>query len=500
MSSRGLIRSMLLTGGAQVVSIGISIVRMKVLALLLGPSGIGLLSLYNSLKDIAAGTAGLGLGSSSVRQIANDRADEQALSRVRRVLLAAHLVQGGIAMLAVWLLRQPISVWLMGTDQFATEVGLVGVAVFLTLMSVAQTALLQGMRRIADLSRVTVLGALVATVAGLTAVWLFGQAGLIWFLLAQPLGTVVVAWYFTRRLPPPTTVRPSLPDLWRVWRPMAQLGAVFMLGTLATAATLLLVRSWITRDLGLESAGHFAAAWGVSMTYVGFLLTAMSADYYPRLAEVIKDRVATTRLMNDQSQLGLAIGGPVLLLLIGLAPWVIRLLYSEDFTPAVVLLQWQTVGNIFKLASWPMGFAFAASARSKVSLVVQITWNLLYLLFFAWGLATYGLEITGTAFLAAYMIYFFVVAILVRKLYGFRWERLSVRLIGVHAGLAFALLGLSLTLPLAGAVASVLLALVTGIAGLRVVVRKIGTKGRLTGRIAGVFARLGWPLETDDDT
>ena len=60
------------------------------------------------------------------------------------------------------------------------------------------------------------------------------------------------------------------------------------------------------------------------MTYVGFLLGAMGADYYPRLTEVIHDKVAAVRLMNDQAQLGLAIGGPVLLLLIGLAPWVIN--------------------------------------------------------------------------------------------------------------------------------------------------------------------------------
>ena len=67
------------------------------------------------------------------------------------------------------------------------------------------------------------------------------------------------------------------------------------------------------------------------MTYVGFLLGAMAADYYPRLTEVIHDKVAAVRLMNDQAQLGLAIGGPVLLLLIGLAPWVIILFYSKEF-------------------------------------------------------------------------------------------------------------------------------------------------------------------------
>ena len=85
--SRGLIKSMLIIGSAQVVNILISIVRMKVLAGLLGPSGVGLLSIYNSLQGMVQQTAGLGIGSSGVREIASARVDEATLSGVRRVLL-----------------------------------------------------------------------------------------------------------------------------------------------------------------------------------------------------------------------------------------------------------------------------------------------------------------------------------------------------------------------------------------------------------------------------
>lgn len=154
---------MLIIGSAQFVNILISVLRMKVLAVLLGPTGIGLLSIYNSLQGMVTTAAGLGMGSSGVRQIVSAKAEEQTLSRVRHVLLAAHLVQGALAMLGVWLLRAPISEWLFGDRTYASEVGLIGLAVLLTLLGTAQTALLQGMRRIGDLGRVTVLSALVGT-------------------------------------------------------------------------------------------------------------------------------------------------------------------------------------------------------------------------------------------------------------------------------------------------------------------------------------------------
>ncbi|WP_353348228.1 O-antigen translocase [Aquicoccus sp. SU-CL01552] len=496
-SSRGLIKSMLVIGSAQVVNILISIARMKVLAVLLGPSGVGLLSIYNNLLGMVTQTAGLGMGSSGVREIAASRGEEATLSRVRRVLFAAHLVQGALAMVAVWVLRGRIATWLFGDALRATEVGLIGVAILLTLLGTAQTALLQGLRRIGDLGRVTVFAAFAGTVAGLAAVWLRGESGLIWFILVQPLATVLIARSYTGRLPKPTAARLSLGEIWEIWKPMARLGIAFMLGGLATTATLLLVRGRILQELGLDAAGHFAAAWGMTMTYVGFLLGAMGADYYPRLTEVIHDRVAAVRLMNDQAQLGLAIGGPVLLLLIGLAPWVISLLYSPEFGPAVTLLQWQTLGNVFKLASWAMSFSIVAAARAKTFFFMELSFNIVFLTMVLALLPRVGLEVTAYAFVLGYLVYLTTVYVLARRIHGFRWEALSLGLLGLHAGLAVALLALALTAPLAAAIASPLLAGATGVFGLRVVLIKVGPQGRLATRLSRIYAVLGWPIRSE---
>jgi len=487
---------MLIIGSAQVINIIISIIRMKVLAVLLGPSGVGLLSIYTSLLGMLKQTAGLGMGSSGVREIASSRGDEATLSRVRRVLFAAHLIQGTLAMIAVWLLRDRIAIWLFGDAVRATEVGLIGITILLSLLAYAQTALLQGLRKIGDLGRVTVIGAFGGTLVGLASVWLQGESGLIWLILVQPLVAVLIALHYTRRLHKPIAARISLFETWEVWKPMAKLGAAFMLGGLTTTATLLLVRGRISQELGLDAAGHFAAAWGLTMTYVGFLLSAMGADYYPRLTEVIHDKVAAVQMMNNQAQLGLAIGGPVLLLLIGLAPWVITLLYSSEFGPAVTLLQWQSVGNVFKIAGWALGFSIVASAHSKTFLFLQVNFNILFLLMLWPTLASFGIQVAGPAFTIAYILHFCLLNILVRYIHGFSWQALSLGLLGLHASLSIALLVLALTAPLAAAIASPFLAVVTGLLGLRIVLSKVGKHGRLPTKLYGLFERLGWPIQS----
>ena len=280
---------------------------------------------------------------------------------------------------------------------------------------------------------------------------------------------------------------------------MAKLGAAFMLGGLATTATLLLVRGHITQELGLEAAGQFAAAWGITITYVGFLLGAMAADYYPRLTEVINDRAATIRLVNDQAQLVLAIGGPVLLLLIGLAPWVVTLLYSAEFVPAAELLQWQTVGNVFKLASWALAFSVVAAARSKTFVMIELSFNIVFLALIWCLLPVLGLTVTAIAFLVGYVVYLAIVYIVARTLLDFRWKTPSLALLALHATLALGLLAVAQIAPHLAAIASLLLALVTGMFGLRVVLSKIGMHGSIPTRLYRFFVRLGWPIQLETE-
>ena len=285
-----MIRSMLVIGSAQAVNIVISIVRMKVLAVLVGPAGLGLFGLYTSLQSTVGTFAGLGLETSGVRDIAANKDDLAVQSRVRTVLFTAGLVQGAIAMVLVWLFRAPLAQWLFGDASRATETGLVGVAILLSLVLRVANGHSSGITADRRSGARHGSGALGGTIGGLIAVWLEGEAGLIWFLLVQPLVAVLITAFISRKLPRAVTPRLTSTDAFAAWKSMASLGVVFMIGGLAGAATLLFARSLIARDLGIEAAGLFSASWGVAMTYVGFLLGAMAADFYPRLTEVINDR------------------------------------------------------------------------------------------------------------------------------------------------------------------------------------------------------------------
>ncbi|QWC57953.1 oligosaccharide flippase family protein [Erythrobacter sp. 3-20A1M] len=485
---------MTVTGGTQAIGIVLSIIRMKVLALLLGPPGVGVLSIYTNLQTTGVTLAGLGLSSSGVRQIAKSKGTAEEVDLVRRVILWANALQGVLAMALVWIFRDAISNFLFDGPGYGTEVGLVGIAIFLSLLSASQTALLRGLRRIGDLGRVTVLGALAGTLVGICAIWMFGMDGLVALVIAQPLTAVLVASYFTRRLPPPTTRVARRPaDILTVWKPMVQLGAGFMIGGLASSGTLLLVRGKIASDLGLDAAGQFAAAWGITVTYVGFMLNAMSMDYYPRLAEIIEDRDQARSLMNEQLQIGLLIGTPILVALIGLAPLAIRILYSDQFDDAVTLLQWQTLGNILKLSSWSLSISVVAAARSRMYLLMEASFLIPFVFLCYVFLPRYGVDVAGIAFLICYAIYFLTALSMARRIADFHFESRSMKLLAISIVIGGGVLALSLTFPLAGGIAAIVSSLGTGFVGGHILLEKVGLS-RYTAPMFRFYSFVRWPV------
>lgn len=417
-SHRQIFRSSAIIGGASLINIFVGILKVKVLAILLGPAGVGLMGLYQSIMNTSATFAGCGLGNSGARQFATAQGDHKLIALTRYALSFASLILGLLGMLGLWLSREHLTRLVFENSLDVTEVGWLGIGVFLSIVAASQTSFLQGMRRIGDLAKINILGSISGFAVGILPVWWLGQQGVIWFVLAAPATSVAVSSWYTSRLP-----RAAGSLAWQAvvvqCRAMLKLGIPLMLSSLLTLASQLIVRTLIVHDFGLEPNGYFQAAWAVSMTYIGFVLGAMGSDYFPRLTEIIDDREHAIRLVNEQTEMALLLAGPVLLGMLTLSPIAIELLYAESFAPAAEILRWQVLGDILKVMGWPMGFIVLAQGRGDIFIATQLNWNLIYLLTVWLGLENLGLLSTGIGFFIAYLVQVGIVRLVVGKLIGF---------------------------------------------------------------------------------
>ena len=411
-SYRQILRSSSIIGGASVINIILGLVRMKAAALLLGPAGVGLIGVFSNLIGVAISVAGMGLSNAGTRQIAEAAGNEDAatVAAARRALIYMTAVMAVLGSIVFWLLRGVLAEFVLNDSGRSAEVGWLAFAVGLSIAASSQEAMLNGLRRIGDLSRLSVYAAFWSSLLGVAALWVWGYSGVVFYVIAVPfVGFLFGRWYVSK-LPSIDGHPVSIPAITQQSRAMLKLGSAFMLTSSIGYSGLLLVRSMVQDELGIDALGYFQAASAISMTYIGFVINAMSRDYFPRLTAVIEDQQAVNRMVNEQTEISLLLAGPVFLAMMALAPWVIELLYSRQFHPAADVLHWQIIGDILKVASWPIAYILVASGDGKTfvknEVVGFISIGVLTWIFLPrFGIAGSGMAFLGMTAISTIILY-----------------------------------------------------------------------------------------------
>ena len=358
-SYRRILTSTSITGGATIINILITIIRTKFVAVLLGPAGIGLVGLFQSLVSTATTFSGLGIATAASREIAqeNGREDAHALADTRQALFFATMLLGAVGGVVIWLLREELADRLVGNVAEANNVGWLAFAVSLSVISASQMAIIQGMRKITELAKLNVLSGLVSAVVGIVIIWNFGSQALVAFVMVAPAASALIGIYFVKRSSNLLKLDFSFTKILSKFGVMAKLGIAIFIYALLEQITFLLIRANIGNTMGTVELGYFQAGWTVAVMYLGVITGAMSSDFMPRIAEKTGDNVSINKLINQQTEIGLLIATPVIVLMIGYAPIIISLLYSKDFAESVDLMRLLLLTDILKLISWPIGIA-----------------------------------------------------------------------------------------------------------------------------------------------
>ena len=431
-----ILKSSAVIGGSSVVNISIGIIRTKAMAMLLGPAGFGLFGLYGSVINLTQMIGGMGVNSSGVRQIAEavgtGNADRVAVTTaaLRQTSIFLGLLGGGL----LALFAREVSLFTFGNYAHTVAIRLLALAVFFQLISAGQGALIQGLRRIGDLAKMGMLGAIFGTLFSIPVVYFLRETGVVLSLvIVAAISILMSSWYSRKiRIELPTM---NLVQMWQETRALLKLGFAFMASGLMTMGVAYLVRIIVLRKIGLQGTGFYQSAWMLGGLYVGFILQAMGADFYPRLTASIHDNAACNRLVNEQTLVGLLMAGPGVMATLTFAPLVITLLYSAKFGAAVGILRWICLGATMQVITWPMGFIIVAQARQAIFFGCELAWTLVSL-GLAWVCVQFfGLNGAGVAFFLSYVFHLFLIYPIVRKLTGFRWSQANKR-----TGLLFVLL------------------------------------------------------------
>jgi antigen flippase len=425
-----MVRSASTLGGAQLVVYVASLLRNKVLAMMLGVSGIGTVGLYQSVLTFIQSLTNLGIGFSGVREMAAVGETNEGIAKLRTAAIINRVswVTGILGLLITLASAAALSRFIFQSEDYVYSIALIGPAVFFTSLAAGRGAILQGLHRIAELAKVQIICSLLGVPIFLLLCWWLGLDGVVPSILVLSIITWLLLNSASRHfVPRQSTVTWS--DTWSGSQRLLKLGVAMMWNVLISGALAFATRALIVRELDIDSNGIFQAALTISGLFIGFVLAAMGMDFLPRLTAVAGDKIQVTKLVNEQTEIGILMSLPGLLATLTLAPLLVPLLYTTKFAESATLVPWLIAGCLAQVISWPLAFIQIARGETISYMVAQTLFNGVHFVLVYLGLQHFGLVGVAAALPVVYALYTAGILIYVRVSGGFEWSATVVRLI-----------------------------------------------------------------------
>ena len=357
-----------LFGSVQGLNILMNLIRAKLAAMLLGPAGIGLNSIYNETREFIHSTTNLGMDQSGTREIAKstgapDLADSVTLTRSWIILLAV------FGMLATAVFAYPLSWMLFSDGDHTWQIVALSPAVAFSTLTCGELTVLRGLQQMKTIAGVSVLHVVLGVLTTIPIYYIWGMDGIIGALVLMTLSLAIVTMIYSYRIHPPKFcfVKAFLAK----GRQMLVLGMSFVIAGFIANLGKLAVKAYINVNGSLDDVGLYSAGLTLTLMISNVVFASLENEFYPRLSSIFTDKTQRYLAIVRQMKVGLAIIIPITIVAIVLMPWIVPILLSDEFSTIVPMAQIASLGLIFRALYLPAALVPMAAGESKIYLLLQ---------------------------------------------------------------------------------------------------------------------------------
>lgn len=391
-------------GSVQGLNIVAGLVRNKIIAILLGPSGMGLISLLNTWQGFVCQVTNLGISFGAVPRLSelyDEGNDAKLLHRI--MVIRTWSVLTAIIGFVFCIIASPfISQMIDSNPNHIFYLVLIAPSVAILAITGGETAVLKATRRLGALAKVQMVAAIASVLVSLPFYYILGIGGIVPVMIVMAFITMVVTIFYSYRQYPfrISLSRQVLTD----GRSMIQLGVAFVVAAIIGSLAELLIRLFLNYHNQMGEVGLYNAAYTLTISYAALVLASLETDYFPRLSASAHDLQTAQMIVNRQMEVLFLLLAPMLTALMVFLPWLVPLLYTEQFLSIVPMAQIMVIAMYFKALSVPVCFMPLAFQESRFYLLLEISYWLYFLMFFFICYELWGLRGVGIAWVIAHVV------------------------------------------------------------------------------------------------
>ncbi|HEX9135883.1 MAG TPA: oligosaccharide flippase family protein, partial [Nitrospirota bacterium] len=401
-----ILKASTMTGGAAALSLVANAVRVKIVAVLVGTTGLGVISYLYNLIQLASSVSSLGIGSGIVKMTSQklSSGEREEIDRLKVTAFSPTFWLSVLVSLTLIAASKFLSIWLLGDARYTFYVRLVALSIPCLTLSQSLTSVLNGFRAIREIALITTWGAVITVLLVAPLVWKYRVTGVVLHLVLQSMAVLAVTLLFYHRKIPGRGVVRSLSfqgyDA-RIARSLAAFGVATFLLNVFQSLTFLVVRKLIQQRFGEHGIGLYQVPYGLTLQYLNIVLISLMTYSLPTMSALREETSLAAELNHTLRASVLAIV-PIISALLVLKKFLVLLLYSPQFLPSVSLLEIQLIGDLFKVVAYVFGVALLSRPRLTAWLVLDLFWDAVFIGSSYYLLGRVGLVGVAIAFLGAY--------------------------------------------------------------------------------------------------
>lgn len=403
-----------LTSISTLVRMCTGLVSVKIVAAIIGPTGVALVGQLNNFASIMLSFSSGGINSGITKYIAEYRDDREyvvnLLSTALRITAACSLVCG----LALIVLHSQFSQLVMLSDDYGYVFIIFGFTILLYALNNMLTSIINGYKEFQKFVYVNIANSIIGVIFTIVLVLLWNLKGALISAVTFQSIMLFVTLFMLRN------------EKWMQWRyfkeklssPIVRKYFNYSLMAFATALTApvvqMILRGYVMSEISTIEAGWWEGMNRISNMYLMVITSSLTVYYLPRLSEITDP----TELRQEIARAYKAIV-PILLagfaIIYFLRFFIIHLLFTPDFLPMSKLFIWQLAGDILKICSWMLSFLMVAKAMTKAFLTTEFLFSATWLILGFIFVHLNGIVGLCQAYLVNFFIYFVAMIVLFKN-------------------------------------------------------------------------------------
>ncbi len=410
-----LIKTTFFSGIISLIRISSGFVANKVVAIYTGTGGVALLGAFSNLINIVLTFANGAINTGVVKYTAEYEGNKDKLKSLFSTSFKISLYCSGFVGLVLLFFGAFLSRLIFTNSLYANPIKIFGVTIVLYSLNSLLISILNGKKQIKAYTIVNTLGSIIGLIFTLVMVYYYKIEGAMYALvLSQSIVFIVtliciakMEWfsldYFIQKI-----------DL-GILKKLSHYSLMAIVTALTLPVSQIILRNMLIKTLGIQSAGLWQGMMRISDGYLMILTTALATYYLPKLSSLHTDKELRAEILSGY-RLILPVVFLSSLLIYLLRFFIIKLLYTPEFSQMSDLFLYQLVGDFFKMASWVLAYLMLAKSMTKLFLITEIGSTLLYIVLGYICVYFFGVDGISIAFAINYFIYLIAMIYIFREL------------------------------------------------------------------------------------